>query len=85
MSGVFKILLRFARYIVCVHQHTHTHTHTHSLTHSLTLFVGVIHIEQCQVVAVDVSKPHLGLVGLLLGLVGSHEDLRHWREHVRHG
>ena len=42
----------------------------------LTLLEGVVHVEQRQVVAVDVSEPQLGLVSLLLHLVGPHEALR---------
>lgn len=34
----------------------------------LTLFEGVIDVEQRQVVSVNVSKPHLGLVCCLLSL-----------------
>lgn len=34
----------------------------------LTLFEGVIDVQQRQVVSVNVSKPHLGLVCCLLSL-----------------
>ena len=40
----------------------------------LTLFEGVIDVEQRQVVSVDVSKPHLGLVGCLLSLRGADKN-----------
>lgn len=44
----------------------------------LTLFVGVVDVEQCEVVSINVSKPHLGLIRLLLGLCRPQEDLGHW-------
>lgn len=40
-----------------------------------TLFESVVNIEQCEVVSVDVGKPHLGLVSRLLGLGGAHKAL----------
>lgn len=42
----------------------------------LTLFEGVVDIEQGQVVAIDVSESHLCLVRLFLHLRGPHEALR---------
>lgn len=41
----------------------------------LTLFEGVIDVEQRQVVSVDVSKPHLGLVSCLLSFRGADKTL----------
>lgn len=41
----------------------------------LTLFEGVVDVEQRQVVSVDVSKPHLGLVSCLLSLRGADKTL----------
>lgn len=41
----------------------------------LTLFEGVVDVEQRQVVSVDVSKPHLGLVCCLLSLRGADKTL----------
>ena len=41
----------------------------------LTLFKGVVDVEQCHVVPVDVGKAHLGLVSHLLSLRGSDEAL----------
>lgn len=41
----------------------------------LTLFEGVVDIEQRQVVSVNVSKPHLGLVCCLLSLRGPDKTL----------
>jgi len=35
----------------------------------------MINIEQRQVIAIDVSKPHLGLIRLLLHLIGPDEAL----------
>jgi len=44
----------------------------------LTLFEGVIDVQQGQVVPVNVGESHLGLVGCFLGLVGTHEALWHF-------
>lgn len=44
----------------------------------LTLFERMVHVEQRQVVAVDVRESHLGLVRLLLGVVRPHETLRNY-------
>lgn len=41
----------------------------------LTLFEGVIDVEQRQVVSVNVRKPHLGLVCCLLSLRGADKTL----------
>lgn len=41
----------------------------------LTLFKGVINVEQCQMVSIDVSKPHLGLISRLLSLRGADKTL----------
>lgn len=42
---------------------------------TLTLFEGVVDVEQRQVVPVNVSKPHLGLVSRLLSLRGADKTL----------
>lgn len=41
----------------------------------LTLFEGVVDIEQRQVVSIDVSKPHLGFICCLLSLRGPDKTL----------
>lgn len=41
----------------------------------LTLFEGVIDVKQCQMVSIDVSKPHLGLICRLLSLRGADKTL----------
>ena len=43
----------------------------------LTLLECMVHVEECQVVSIDVGEPHLGLVRSFLGLRGSYEALRH--------
>lgn len=42
----------------------------------LTLFEGVVDVEERQVVSVDVGEPHFGLVRRLLSLGGADETLR---------
>jgi len=42
----------------------------------LTLFESVVDVEQGQVITIDVSEPHLGLVCLFLHFSGPHEALR---------
>lgn len=42
----------------------------------LTLFEGVVDVQQGQMVAVDVREPHFGVVGCFLGLIRSDETLR---------
>lgn len=42
---------------------------------NLTLFEGVIDVQKCQMITVDVSKPHLGIVSCFLGLIRSDEAL----------
>ncbi len=44
---------------------------------ALTLLEGVVHVEEREVVAVDVGEAHLGLIRLFLDLVGTHEALRY--------
>lgn len=41
----------------------------------LTLFEGMVDVEQRQVVSVNMSKPHLGLVSCLLSLRGADKTL----------
>jgi len=41
-----------------------------------TLLEGVVDVEVCQMIAIDVSKPHLSFIGLLLHLARTHEALR---------
>eukprot|EP00976_Prorocentrum_cordatum_P016121 323377-Prorocentrum_minimum.AAC.1 len=48
------------------------------------LLVGVVHVEQREVVAVDVREPRLGLIRRLLHVARAHEHVGH-REHRRHG
>lgn len=50
-------------------------SHGDFLILALTLFEGVVDVEQRQVVSVDVSKPHLGLVCCLLSLRGADKTL----------
>ena len=43
----------------------------------LTLFIGMVDIEQGEVVTVDVGKPHLSLVCLLPDVGGTNKNLWH--------
>lgn len=45
------------------------------LWQTLTLFEGMVDVEQRQVVSINVSKPHLGLVSRLLSLRGADKTL----------
>lgn len=48
----------------------------------LTLFKSVVHIQQSEMIPIDVCKPHLGLVCLLLGFSWTYKYLRNWeRDH----
>jgi len=42
----------------------------------LNLFVGMVHIQQGEMVSINVCKPHLGLICLLSGLSWTHKYLR---------
>lgn len=44
----------------------------------MVLLEGMVDVEQSQVVSVDVSEPHLGLVRGFLCLVGPHKTLIAW-------
>lgn len=57
---------------ICKKEFTPDMTFLHQV---LTLFEGVIDIEQCQMVSIDVSKPHLGLICRLLSLRGADKTL----------
>lgn len=46
----------------------------------LTLFEGVVHVQQREVVPIYVCKSHLGLVCSLLGLIRAHKALRYCSE-----
>ena len=50
--------------------------HTLHKLYVLTLFVGMVHIQQGEVVSINVCKPHLGLICLLSGLSWTHKYLR---------
>lgn len=39
----------------------------------------MIHVEQGQMISVNVCEPHLGVIGGFLRLVGSREALRHYK------
>lgn len=42
----------------------------------LTLLEGVIHVQECEMVTVEMGKALLGIIGGLFELVRAHETLR---------
>ena len=44
-----------------------------------TLFIGMVDIQQGDVIAINMSKPHLGLICFLLLLSRPDKHLRNWR------